>query len=106
MSISYIIEGCTLILENGVKRTFKAPIRQVEQLDQIGWFILLSEEFPNNIIALKPDGGLYWRLKSPCGVVFIDSLTIQDESLYCKSREGTPYQLHPQTGMLEKINTH
>lgn len=100
--MNYSVQGNVLTLENGVVRIFKTAIRQVIATDE-AWVILLEEEIANNVIGLKPDGALFWRLKPTNGAIFIQHLEQQQTSVYCESREGCHYLIHPSNGTLEKL---
>lgn len=103
MSMPYTIDQQTLILENGVKRTFKTPIQQVEQIEDEGWFILLEDYFPNNLMGLKPDGALFWRVKPQDETISIQKLMKENEMIFCETHEGKCYRLNTQTGTLELL---
>lgn len=100
--MNYNIQGNVLTLENGVVRTFKTAIRQVIATDE-AWVILLEGDIVNNVMGLKPDGALFWRLKPTDGAIFIQQLEQEATTIWAKSREGNRYLLHPSIGVLEKL---
>lgn len=94
------INGNTITLPNGIKRTFKATVQRVIELEELGWFILLDTTISNNVYALKPNGGLWWRLKSE-QQLFVKQLII--ETIDCfkiQTVDDSVCRLNPNGGIL------